>query len=512
MVNCPYCGKLTDPKLDGCPHCGGFLKKKLSAVEAAKETSQSCPSCSAVVQRGDIICVVCGTNLLTGQKVADAPTAASSSGSGNSLKIVGGLVAAAIVVVLVGLVIVNSGDPVEKAKALIADYRYPEASELLKAYVEENPDDDEAWFELGKLQVRATQYGDAAVSFRNVVDINPTHEDAALMAVVSLHRGTDSSAVNQQIAILDRVAQNAQDNAQIWYLLAMALSVRGEEGDIERQIEALEHVVGINANFASAKLDLGISHILDGDTLEARRHLSGVNSETFGGNATASLAFLDASDARAESAAKKFIEALQADRLSVRWQAHTALAQILISQGRFREAEQGLQSALGVNPNNDLGRYLRGIALHALNRANEALEEYETVARAQGPYAGLAAVQSANIQLALGNSSAADRSISIARRAGIESPSFYTVNGRVQGSLGNVLDAMDSFNKALAMDPTYAPAYLERGLVNVRQDRTADGVRDLNNYLQLIGTDTVGTKANEIRILTGQLQRTLNEG
>ena len=25
MKNCPYCGKLTDPKLDNCVHCGAAL-------------------------------------------------------------------------------------------------------------------------------------------------------------------------------------------------------------------------------------------------------------------------------------------------------------------------------------------------------------------------------------------------------------------------------------------------------------------------------------------------------
>ena len=75
MINCPFCGKLTDPKLKSCPHCGGVIPKGGGEPELLgarpKKPEQTCPNCHAVVQEGDIICVACGTNLLTGHKVAE---------------------------------------------------------------------------------------------------------------------------------------------------------------------------------------------------------------------------------------------------------------------------------------------------------------------------------------------------------------------------------------------------------------------------------------------------------
>ncbi|HPO17047.1 MAG TPA: zinc ribbon domain-containing protein, partial [Candidatus Hydrogenedentes bacterium] len=74
MTNCPFCGKLTDPKLAACPHCGGPLRSKSSRLGGASGRSapaHQCPNCKSPVQEGDIICVRCGTNLLTGQKVAE---------------------------------------------------------------------------------------------------------------------------------------------------------------------------------------------------------------------------------------------------------------------------------------------------------------------------------------------------------------------------------------------------------------------------------------------------------
>ncbi|MFO7975415.1 MAG: zinc ribbon domain-containing protein [Candidatus Hydrogenedentota bacterium] len=72
MINCPYCGKLTDPRLDNCVHCGGFLRKKAApGQQRSAGEKETCPNCGALVQPGDIICVACGTNLLTGQRITE---------------------------------------------------------------------------------------------------------------------------------------------------------------------------------------------------------------------------------------------------------------------------------------------------------------------------------------------------------------------------------------------------------------------------------------------------------
>ena len=72
MMNCPYCGKLTDPRLDNCVHCGGFLRKKAAPGQRRSSgEKETCPTCGALVQAGDIICVACGTNLLTGQRITE---------------------------------------------------------------------------------------------------------------------------------------------------------------------------------------------------------------------------------------------------------------------------------------------------------------------------------------------------------------------------------------------------------------------------------------------------------
>lgn len=513
MVNCPYCGKLTDPKLDGCPHCGGYLRKKQLKPAAPPKSSQTCPSCQAVVQRGDIICVVCGTNLLTGQKVADAASPSKGGGDGIPLGIVlTGVIAAAAIVFIALLTFVGTSDPVDRARELIAEYQYPEAEELLTAYVEENPDDDEAWFELAKLYWRSKQYGDAASSFQTVVDINPANDEAGLLGVLSMKLSSETVSIDQEINLLRKVAKSAPANPQVQYLLAMALGVRGDDGDAEEQIAALERVLNLQPDADFARLDLAVSQILNGSTQDARYSLHRIEDDTLAGNVQATLGFLDAYENQIDQAVTNLEAALDAEYLAARAQTQIVLAQLLIQQGRFREAEELLRTALSQNAGNSHARYLRGVALHALNRANESLSEYQTVMLGDSDYTGRAAVQAANLQLLLGDAVSADRSIGIARRESVETPSFYTVSGRLKVASGDAFGALQDFNTALQMDPTYASAYLERGLYHVSQEQISEGVRDLNKYLELIGRNTVGTKANEVRMLTNQLQRTMVEG
>ena len=72
----------------------------------------------------------------------------------------------------------------------------------------------------------------------------------------------------------------------------------------------------------------------------------------------------------------------------------------------------------------------------------------------------------------------------------------------------NLPDARDAFESAISRDPNYAPAYLERGLLFVKSDVIDEGLRSLERYLELIGDDTAGTMAFEIKTLTEQLRQT----
>ena len=72
QVECPYCGKETKVRdeLDGkrikCPGC------KKPIVVGQDDGGTPCPECDAVIPKGGVLCLTCGYNMRTGQKVKAA--------------------------------------------------------------------------------------------------------------------------------------------------------------------------------------------------------------------------------------------------------------------------------------------------------------------------------------------------------------------------------------------------------------------------------------------------------
>ncbi|MEK7795161.1 MAG: hypothetical protein AAB353_11555, partial [Candidatus Hydrogenedentota bacterium] len=72
-----------------------------------------------MVQEGDIICVVCGTNLLTGQKVSEARKPSKSGTSYRAWAAGGGAALLLLVAAVVAWVYITTRDPVRIALELV---------------------------------------------------------------------------------------------------------------------------------------------------------------------------------------------------------------------------------------------------------------------------------------------------------------------------------------------------------------------------------------------------------
>ena len=86
-MNCPHCGRDTDPLFKFCLHCGKELKKSPAAVEKKKprkvapapqelapaEETQPCPQCAIPVRVKDRFCPECGYNLKQPEPSAETP-------------------------------------------------------------------------------------------------------------------------------------------------------------------------------------------------------------------------------------------------------------------------------------------------------------------------------------------------------------------------------------------------------------------------------------------------------
>lgn len=506
-INCPVCGKLTDSRLDSCPHCGAYLKSRREAAQAAAGPQKTCPRCGAVVQEGDIICVACGTNLLTGQKIVE-------EAAGRRRRrvpvgwLIGGLVAALLIIV-VGVLWLYAAtrDPLSQAQRLASAGETLEAQSVLEPYVQRVPDDAAAVLLLAKLQWQNGQYAKAADSFGRASNLDPRDPDAAVWAAVATAR-SDPAASGRLLDLLDRAARLEEDDPGLWYTLAVA---RGAAGDIEGEIEALERVIDLRATDDSAHWSLGVAQALRGNLDRARTEFLTVGEGPRQADALAGLGFVAALDGNTRQAQRRLTEALRSGEVNVTAEAHLALGKLLMQEGNLQEAQIRFENALSADPGNRLARYLRGLALHARGRFQDALNDFEQLMQDPGAYRAEAAIQAADIQLALNSPDRARRALDQAERAGADSAAYHTTRGRLAIAEGDEGGALQAFSTAVRTDPRYAAAYLERGLLNIRREALERGVADLERYLELAGPESQGTRVADVRALVEQLRQATAE-
>lgn len=511
MINCPYCGKLTDPKLDTCPHCGGYVQKNLSGRTPVprKSVGQTCPSCHALVQDGDIICVGCGTNLLTGQKIAEEKTRVARE-SRNWLP---WIALTAVVLVLVAVAIVFAfyaftRDPVKRAVQLAYAGNLLEAGNLLSKHVQSHGDDAQAHFELGRVQWKMGRMAEAATAFESAYKLDGQKTDAALLAVVALGNSRDNPARQRQIAILRELTSNAPDNGQAWYLLALAL---GTQDDVDGQIAALKEAIAVGADAEGAHESMALALGIKGEFDAAQRELmmaaqSGGADGAATADADAAAGFMSSLAGKYDVSRARLQQAIEKDT-TVKTQALTRLGMLLLSEGRPLEAAPYLAEAADRDKRNALAQFFHASALEAEGKNNEALTVLDALSKSGDPLAGEAAVRAANLYLAQGNYDKAREMVARAESAALDTAAFHTVRGRVYLAAGEPERAAEAFAKARQVDPQYAGVYLELGLLYIRQQQFAEAVTQLDKYLEIAGPDNTAARTGEVAALVAQLKQ-----
>ncbi len=512
-INCPVCGKLTDSRLDSCPHCGGYLKsrrqKQAPPAAAAGKSRKTCPRCGSAVQEGDIICVACGTNLLTGQKIVDEARLRQRQRTFPTAWLVGGGIAVLLVVVIGMLwIFAVTRDSLSQARRLADDGRTMDAINLLQEYVQRVPNDAPALMELARLQWSIQQYDDAAINFAKVANLEPQNAEAALFAARAAAR-SGSASPRELAALLEDAAKLEKDDAGLWYTLALA---RGAAGNNAGAVEALKRVVELRATDDSAHLTLGVAHGLNGELEAAETEFLTVGPGERKGEALAGLGFLALMKGNNADAPRRLSEAVAAGNLPSAAQVNLALGRMQLEQGQFAEAQASLEGALAADSNNRHARFLHGLCLQARNRPQEALQDFETLMGSPGDFAGEAAIQAADINVTLNVPDRARRALEAAARASAKTAAFFTVQGRLALATQDEEGAMSNFETAVRTDPSYAGAYLERGLMYIRRDAIAQGLADLDTYLKLVGDRGTGTRIEEVRALADQLRQTGQPG
>ncbi len=467
--------------------------------------AQTCPNCHALVQDGDIICVACGTNLLTGQKIAGGGKSVPQVERSRLFWIVASVIVVALLLMAVlFLAYAFTRDPVQHAMELAAANKEIEAGAILTNHLKKRPNDARALALMGKLDWKRGRFAEAADSFEKASEADRKNADPAMMAVLSLSSQGGADARERRINILKRIVQDFPDDLEAQYLLGLE---QGAANDVDGEIQTLKKIIDKDPNNAEAALGLGIAEAIKGDFAGARPLLEKAGQHPDqSGDAAAALGFAAGLAAKPDAAIEELRSAV-AGNTSAKSQALTRLGMLLVAQGRMEEGQPYLAEAVTANKDNLQAQFFHGVCLQGRGLTPEAINAFELAAAKQGPLASEALVRIGELQLLQGNPQKARDAIEKAEAAGVSTAALYTIRGRLHLALGEDDKARENFAKALKADSNYAPAHLENGLLQIKQQSIEEGVRELEKYLALIDPTQPGTRAAEVQAMVNHLKQ-----
>lgn len=470
-----------------------------------------CPFCERMADPekvpgpGDIICVQCGMNLLTGLKVDRGQPARSSA------KIPWfGILAALVTVLVVALVAggvywIVLRDPVERAREAGRGGNVLDGIEILEAHIAKVPEDAEAHLVMGQLYWQGSEFARAAAEFSIASRLAPQDEDAALLTVVASEKGKTVDYTNTQIAALQRLVQEQPRNARALYLLGLAL---GTIGDHVGQASALERALALGTDDVpeeSLRAQLAVAQALLGQTAAAEEQSQKALAQNPNDGDVQALQGFLASLRGENSIATAALEQAVRESTSVGELAKGRLGLARLEEGRFDEALALLREAKNAPGAPPATEFYHALALQLNGLNEEAVAAFDQIANTPGKFSGDAAMQLGQIYLDQNKIDPASEALRRAQSNGESSARLYTLLGRMEMLQGNVGEAQNSFRQALQLDRDYAPAHLENGLAFVSRGSLIEGVQELRRYLELVSPENPGSRYPEIELLVNQL-------
>jgi len=451
---------------------------------------------------GDIICMQCGLNLLTGQKIQRPPGSAMAVPGERRFNPVWVAVPALLVLagLLGGVVYFLSQDPVEQARQLALEQNVIEAKAVLEGYLPAHPQDADAHVLYGKLQSRSEDYPGALAAFEAALAADPGHAEAGELALYAASRMGGAQKADAYI----RIARAQPNNTLALRLLA---ATQGAGGDYAGLSQTLAEVVAREGD-SPAVLNLqGAGRALEGDAEAAKTAFSAAEAidpqDPIAPLARGLVASMEGNEAQAAEA----LGAVQGAGPQVRALVDARLGMIQMARGNYDAALPLLRAAMDAGPNPD-AEFFHAVCLKELTLRQESLAALTKIAQSNGPYAGRAAVEAAQMYLADSLIEEAEAMARNAAASGENSAKMFTVQGQLYVARGEENEGQQSFRRAIQTDETYAPAHLENGLLYVKRGITQEGLASLERYIEL-SADAPGARTAEVEVLISQLKQTM---
>jgi tetratricopeptide (TPR) repeat protein len=313
------------------------------------------------------------------------------------------------------------------------------------------PEDVEAHRNLGATLCARGQWEEALASLRRALAIAPDDAEAlnsAANALRALGRAQESIALYQRALGINSRFAEAQNNlgnaylelgqcaeATACYRLALELQPQSAHlhcnlgnalrqlGQFDEAVEASRHAIALEPRLAPAHLNLGVSLTVLGQREQAV-----------------------ASYRQAIALNPGYSEALE------------NLANTLRDLGQRREALDLYRQGVELQPQRAESHCNLGNALFELRQLEEALASFERALALRADYPAAHLGLAATLRM-LDRAAEAEASCSAALAIDREHPEALVLLGELQADRGRFTEAREQFERAIARDPRFAPAY-----------------------------------------------------
>ncbi len=497
MSKCPYCDKPISPNLQQCPHCGAPLKAtSISTERSPQETF--CPNCKSPVDKGDIICIYCGTNLLTGTKLEVQQTPKkrfSISLEWKKYLLLGGIVIL-FLIVLGASIVYLSYDPIKTAVNL-SRTNILGAIDILQKYVQKNPKNIRACLILGKLYLQNDQYDEALEQFEKVTELDTKNPEAVWLLLYTSSMKFPNNT-EMQMKYLKKVAELYPERNDIALLIALG---ENKMTRLEKNAELFENL---------KKLQIPIDGIISGYIITGLQKDAEDLIKNYSGAVSPVISSLITYANQGKEKEIEFLNSLDLSNLNLSAIEWGYLACKFLSIGDNIKALQCAQKSKNLSPKGlPAVDYLYALSLINSGTTTDALIELDRIRNTESPYSISATLDLAEIYLSQENLTKAEELIQSARNKGDQSPRSYLIEGRVALLNNDLGKAQQCFTTAIQKDPNYAPAYLENGLLYIRKGVLNEGLSNLKNYVKIVKATLPKYSVAEIEVLIEQIEQTL---
>jgi len=373
---------------------------------------------------------------------------------------------------------------ISRSVSLMSKKKYMDALYELERLLERNPQNNFAWVAKGFAYYEMEQYEEALKCYEQALEINDN--DALAFSqkgntLFKLGRIEEAiSSYDQAIEINPNYVEAWNDKGIAWLTL----------GNVEKAIESYNRATKINPDYAEAWYNKGNALFQSRafeKAIENYSRATEINpnhaSAWLGQGRALSMSGIE----RIDEAIDSYNEALKVDRSRIATWYFLGIA--LRQRGDVQAATESFERAITISPNSAEGWYFRGIVLYQKREHQAAAESFDRAIEINPNYADAWRGRAD----ALFNQEATDNlltlpvpvpgnSLSNQRPVVIERPHPIILSVPYPERTER---ALDSYNRAIEIDPKHANAWYGRGNALLRLGRPEAAIASYSQALQL---------------------------